>query len=178
MTMAGVPLSAILGQMVLGLVNGSFYALLSLGLAVIFGLMGIVNFAHGAFYMLGAFAAYVGLQYFGINYWMALLLSPLAVGLLGVIVERLFLLWISGGEVSLAALAFHYCHESLAAAAIGGMEAVARSEHFSGCIAARPSNRERLMNTDVAQFIAVMKTWREAFLKSAKLPIVGATEAQ
>ncbi len=75
----------------LGLVNGSFYAILSLGLAVIFGLLGIVNFAHGAFYMLGAFAAYIGLQFLGINYWCALLLAPLAVGILGIIIERLFL---------------------------------------------------------------------------------------
>jgi branched-chain amino acid transport system permease protein len=87
----GVPLPAILGQLMLGLVNGSFYALLSLGLAVIFGLLGVVNFAHGAFYMLGAFAAYVGLQIFGVNYWWALLLAPLTVGLLGIIIERLFL---------------------------------------------------------------------------------------
>jgi branched-chain amino acid transport system permease protein len=87
----GVPLPAILGQLMLGLVNGSFYALLSLGLAVIFGLLGVVNFAHGAFYMLGAFAAYVGLQFLGVNYWFALLLAPLAVGLLGVVIERLFL---------------------------------------------------------------------------------------
>ena len=89
--MFGVPLPAILGQLMLGLVNGSFYALLSLGLAVIFGLLGIVNFAHGAFYMLGAFAAYIGLQAFGVNYWFALLLAPLIVALLGVIIERLFL---------------------------------------------------------------------------------------
>src|SRR5260221_4231951 len=75
----------------LGLVNGSFYALLSLGLAVIFGLLGVVNFAHGAFYMLGAFAAYVGLEFLGVNYWWALLLAPLTVGLLGIIIERLFL---------------------------------------------------------------------------------------
>ncbi len=87
----GVPLPAILGQLMLGLVNGSFYALLSLGLAVIFGLLGVVNFAHGAFYMLGAFAAYLGLQFLGVNYWWALLLAPLAVGLLGVAIERLFL---------------------------------------------------------------------------------------
>ena len=87
----GVPLPAILGQLLLGLVNGSFYALLSLGLAVIFGLLGVVNFAHGAFYMLGAFAAYVGLQFLGVNYWCALLLAPLAVGLLGIVIERLFL---------------------------------------------------------------------------------------
>ena len=75
----------------LGLVNGSFYALLSLGLAVIFGLLGVVNFAHGAFYMLGAFAAYIALQFLGVNYWFALLLAPLAVGLLGIVIERLFL---------------------------------------------------------------------------------------
>src|ERR1700684_2336312 len=75
----------------LGLVNGSFYALLSLGLAVIFGLLGVVNFAHGAFYMLGAFAAYIGLQAFGINYWFALLLAPLAVAVLGIVIERLLL---------------------------------------------------------------------------------------
>ena len=91
MTVFGMPLPVILGQLTLGLVNGSFYALLSLGLAVIFGLLGIVNFAHGAFYMLGAFAAYIGLQYFGVNYWFALVLSPLAVALLGMLIERLFL---------------------------------------------------------------------------------------
>jgi branched-chain amino acid transport system permease protein len=91
MTVFGVPLPAILGQLTLGLVNGSFYALLSLGLAVIFGLLGIVNFAHGAFYMLGAFAAYIGMQAFGVNYWFALILAPLAVAVLGIIIERLFL---------------------------------------------------------------------------------------
>jgi branched-chain amino acid transport system permease protein len=90
-TVFGVPLPAVLGQLMLGLVNGSFYALLSLGLAVIFGLLGVVNFAHGALYMLGAFAAYVGLQFFGVNYWCALVLAPLAVGLFGVLIERLFL---------------------------------------------------------------------------------------
>ena len=87
----GIPVAVIPGQLMLGLVNGSFYALLSLGLAVIFGLMGIVNFAHGAFYTLGAFAALLGLQWFGVNYWAALVLAPLAVGLLGIVVERLFL---------------------------------------------------------------------------------------
>lgn len=87
----GVPAAVILGQLMLGLVNGAFYALLSLGLAVIFGLMGVVNFAHGAFYTLGAFAALMGLQWFGIDYWTALLLGPLAVGLLGVAIERLLL---------------------------------------------------------------------------------------
>jgi branched-chain amino acid transport system permease protein len=95
-TVFGLPLPAILGQLMLGLVNGSFYALLSLGLAVIFGLLGVVNFAHGAFYMLGAFAAYVGLQFLGVSYWWALLLAPLAVGLLGVLIERLFLRHLHG----------------------------------------------------------------------------------
>ncbi|HEY3784071.1 MAG TPA: branched-chain amino acid ABC transporter permease [Steroidobacteraceae bacterium] len=87
----GVPVAVILGQLMLGLVNGSFYALLSLGLAVIFGLMGVVNFAHGAFYALGAFAALLGLQWLGINYWAALVLAPLAVGVVGVVCERLLL---------------------------------------------------------------------------------------
>ncbi|MGA2187934.1 MAG: branched-chain amino acid ABC transporter permease [Steroidobacteraceae bacterium] len=87
----GFPVAVILGQLTLGLVNGAFYAMLSLGLAVIFGLMGVVNFAHGAFYALGAFAALLGLQWFGINYWAALVLAPLAVGLLGVASERLLL---------------------------------------------------------------------------------------
>jgi branched-chain amino acid transport system permease protein len=87
----GIPVAVILGQLTLGLVNGSFYALLSLGLAVIFGLMGVVNFAHGAFYTLGAFAALLGMQRLGINYWWALLLAPLAVGVLGMVVERLLL---------------------------------------------------------------------------------------
>src|SRR6476620_8331977 len=87
----GIPVPVILGQLLLGLVNGSFYAMLSLGLAVIFGLLGVVNFAHGAFYMLGAYAAWIALDRFGINYWMALVLSPLVVGTLGIILERLFL---------------------------------------------------------------------------------------
>jgi branched-chain amino acid transport system permease protein len=84
----GVPVAVILGQLMLGLVNGSFYALLSLGLAVIFGLMGVVNFAHGAFYALGAFAALLGLQWFGLDYWAALVLAPLAVGALGALIQR------------------------------------------------------------------------------------------
>jgi len=75
----------------LGLLNGGFYALLSLGLAVIFGLLGVVNFAHGAFYMLGAYATWMLFDFLGLNYWAALVLSPLLVGLLGVILERLFL---------------------------------------------------------------------------------------
>ncbi len=92
----GIPVAVILGQLTLGLVNGSFYALLSLGLAVIFGLMGVVNFAHGAFYTLGAFAALLGLQWFGVNYWLALWLAPLLVGLLGILVERVFLRRLDG----------------------------------------------------------------------------------
>jgi branched-chain amino acid transport system permease protein len=87
----GYPVPVILGQLMLGLVNGSFYAMLSLGLAVIFGLLGVVNFAHGAFYMLGAFAALLGLQELGINYWFALLLSPLVVGAFGIVLERTLL---------------------------------------------------------------------------------------
>ena len=90
-TIFGFPVVVILGQLMLGLVNGSFYAMLSLGLAVIFGLMRVVNFAHGAFYALGAFAAVVGLNSLGINYWAALVLAPLAVGFVGVVVERLLL---------------------------------------------------------------------------------------
>jgi branched-chain amino acid transport system permease protein len=87
----GYPIPVILGQLMLGLVNGSFYAMLSLGLAVIFGLLGVVNFAHGAFYMLGAFAALIGLETFGINYWLALVLSPIVVGAFGIVLERLLL---------------------------------------------------------------------------------------
>ena len=82
---------ALFGQLLLGLINGAFYALLSLGLAVIFGMLNIVNFAHGALYMLGAFAAWIMLDKFGISYWAALFLAPLAVGALGVVIERLFL---------------------------------------------------------------------------------------
>ena len=91
MEIFGIPHQAFLGQLLLGLVNGAFYAMLSLGLAVIFGLLGIVNFAHGALYMLGAFAAWIMLDKLGINYWFALVLAPLTVGLLGVVIERLFL---------------------------------------------------------------------------------------
>jgi branched-chain amino acid transport system permease protein len=90
-TILGMPLVVILGQLMLGLVNGSFYALLSLGVAVIFGLMGVVNFAHGAFYMLGAFGAALGLQWLGIGYWPALIVSPLIVAAIGIVVERLLL---------------------------------------------------------------------------------------
>ena len=91
MDIFGIPLQAFMGQLMLGLVNGAFYAMLSLGLAVIFGLLGIVNFAHGALYMLGAFVAWILLDQFGINYWAALILAPLVVGILGVVIERLFL---------------------------------------------------------------------------------------
>jgi branched-chain amino acid transport system permease protein len=91
MEIFGIPLQAFLGQLLLGLVNGAFYAMLSLGLAVIFGLLSVVNFAHGALYMLGAFAAWIMLDKFGINYWFALLLAPLVVGAFGVVIERLFL---------------------------------------------------------------------------------------
>ena len=87
----GVPLPALLGQLLLGLVNGSFYAMLSLGLAVIFGLLGVVNFSHGALYMAGAFVAWMGLNYLGVSYWVMLLVAPLVVGLLGVIIERTML---------------------------------------------------------------------------------------
>ncbi len=91
MEIFGIPHQAFLGQLLLGLVNGAFYAMLSLGLAVIFGLLGIVNFAHGALYMLGAFAAWILLDKFGLNYWYALVLAPLIVGTFGVVIERLLL---------------------------------------------------------------------------------------
>ncbi|NYT23100.1 branched-chain amino acid ABC transporter permease [Alcaligenaceae bacterium] len=84
----GIPIQALLGQVLLGLVNGSFYAVLSLGLAVIFGLLNIINFAHGALYMLGAFFAWMGLSYFGLNYWVMLIVAPLLVGAFGIILEK------------------------------------------------------------------------------------------
>ena len=84
------------GQLLIGLINGSFYALLSLGLAVIFGMLTIVNFAHGAFYMMGAFAAYFLLVGAGLDYWWALLLSPVIIGAVGAVVERLFLKRLAG----------------------------------------------------------------------------------
>ena len=90
----GIPLPALLGQLLLGLVNGSFYAMLSLGLAVIFGMLNIINFAHGALYMMGAFLAWMGLEYLGLNYWVMLLVAPLIVGLLGILIERLLLQWL------------------------------------------------------------------------------------
>jgi len=82
---------ALFGQLLVGLINGSFFALLSLGLAIIFGLLNVVNFAHGALYMMGAFAAWMLSSYLGIGYWWALLLAPLAVGIVGVVVERTML---------------------------------------------------------------------------------------
>ena len=91
MEIFGVPLQAMYGQLLLGLVNGSFYAMLSLGLAVIFGLLNIINFTHGAVYMLGAYAAYIGMSAFGIGYWPALILAPLAVGIFGMVIERTML---------------------------------------------------------------------------------------
>jgi branched-chain amino acid transport system permease protein len=87
----GVPITALLGQLMLGLVNGSFYAILSLGLAVIFGMLNIVNFAHGALYMVGAFFAWMLLNYAGVNYWFALLLAPIGVGAIGALIEMTML---------------------------------------------------------------------------------------
>ncbi|SFP98027.1 branched-chain amino acid ABC transporter permease [Pseudomonas borbori] len=94
----GIPLSVLFGQLLLGLINGAFYALLSLGLAIIFGLLRIINFAHGAQYMLGAFAAVLGLNYLGVNYWVALVLAPLLVGALGMLIERGLLRRIAGED--------------------------------------------------------------------------------
>src|ERR1700712_1394596 len=91
MTILGVPTQALFGQLLLGLINGSFYALLSLGLAIIFGLLNIINFAHGAQYMMGAFVAWMLLNYAGLGYWWALILAPLVVGVFGVILERLLI---------------------------------------------------------------------------------------
>jgi branched-chain amino acid transport system permease protein len=90
----GIPSQALFGQLLLGLINGSFYALLSLGLAVIFGMLNIINFTHGAQYMLGAFTAFFLLQYAGLNYWWALLVAPILVGITGIVIERLFLQWL------------------------------------------------------------------------------------
>jgi branched-chain amino acid transport system permease protein len=90
----GIPSQALFGQLLIGLINGSFYALLSLGLAVIFGMLNIINFSHGAQYMMGAFAAYLILLYTGLGYWPALIIAPVLVGITGIIVERLFLQWL------------------------------------------------------------------------------------
>ena len=88
MEIFGIPSQALFGQLLIGLINGSFYALLSLGLAVIFGLLNIINFSHGAQYMMGAFVAYLSLQWFGLNYWLALVISPVVVGAIGMVIER------------------------------------------------------------------------------------------
>ncbi|MDP2412119.1 MAG: branched-chain amino acid ABC transporter permease [Pseudolabrys sp.] len=96
MDIFGVPIQAFLGQIMLGLVNGAFYAVLSLGLAIIFGLLRIVNFAHGAFFMAGAFVAYMAGSYFGVGYWPALFVAPVVVGIAGALFERLFLRRIYG----------------------------------------------------------------------------------
>src|SRR6202034_3013377 len=89
-------MQALYAQLLVGLINGSFYALLSLGLAVIFGMLNIINFAHGALYMMGAFCAYFLLNLFNIGYWPALILAPIAVGIFGMILERTMLQWLSG----------------------------------------------------------------------------------
>ena len=90
----GIPSQALFGQLLLGLINGSFYALLSLELAVIFGMLNIINFTHGAQYMLGAFAAFFLLQYAGLGYWAALIIAPIVVGFTGIVIERAFLQWL------------------------------------------------------------------------------------
>ena len=94
MEIFGVSMPAMLSQLLLGLVNGSFYAILSLGLAVIFGLLNVINFAHGALFMLGALITWMAMNYFEVNYWVMLIASPLVVGVVGVVIERLFLRWI------------------------------------------------------------------------------------
>ncbi len=93
-TVFGFPVQALLSQLLLGLVNGSFYAILSLGLAVIFGLLNVINFAHGALFMVGAVFSWMAMSYLGIGYWAMLAVAPLVVGLLGALIERLFLRWI------------------------------------------------------------------------------------
>ncbi len=94
MEIFGLPIQALMSQLLLGLVNGSFYAMLSLGLAVIFGLLNVINFAHGTLYMLGAFLAWTGLNYLGIGYWWMLVLAPVVVGLFGVLIEKTMLRWL------------------------------------------------------------------------------------
>jgi len=92
----GINTQALMAQLLVGLINGSFYALLSLGLAVIFGMLNIINFAHGALYMMGAFVAYFLLSLGGLNYWYALVLAPIIVGIFGMILERTMLQWLAG----------------------------------------------------------------------------------
>jgi branched-chain amino acid transport system permease protein len=94
MEIFGIPLAAMMSQLLLGLVNGSFYAILSLGLAIIFGLLNVINFAHGALFMLGAMLAWMGFAYFGVPYWAMLVLAPLIVGLFGIVIERTMLRWL------------------------------------------------------------------------------------
>lgn len=94
MEIFGVPLQALMSQLLLGLVNGSFYAMLSLGLAVIFGLLNVINFSHGALYMMGAFIAFIGVSTYELNYWMMLVLAPLLVGAFGIAVEKTMLRWL------------------------------------------------------------------------------------
>jgi len=94
MELFGIPMAALMGQLLLGLVNGSFYAMLSLGLAVIFGLLNVINFAHGALYMMGAFLAWMGLNYFGINYWVMLVAAPVLVAIFGIVIEKTMLRWL------------------------------------------------------------------------------------
>jgi len=89
-------IQALSAQLLVGLINGSFYALLSLGLAVIFGMLNVINFAHGALYMMGAFCAYFLLNLFGIGYWPALIIAPIVVGLFGILMERSLLQWLTG----------------------------------------------------------------------------------
>ncbi|AXA93233.1 branched-chain amino acid ABC transporter permease [Massilia sp. YMA4] len=94
MELFGYPLPVVMSQLTLGLVNGSFYAMLSLGLAVIFGLLNVINFSHGAMYMMGAFVAWMGMTYLGLSYWMMLLAAPLVVGALGIVIEKTMLRWL------------------------------------------------------------------------------------
>lgn len=94
MELFGLPIQALMSQLLLGLVNGSFYAMLSLGLAVIFGLLNVINFAHGTLYMLGAFLAWMGMNYLGVGYWPMLVLAPAIVGLFGVLIEKTMLRWL------------------------------------------------------------------------------------
>ena len=94
MEIFGIPLPAILSQLLLGLVNGSFYAILSLGLAVIFGLLNVINFAHGAMFMMGAMVTWMGFTYFELSYWNMLWLAPLVVGLFGILIEKTMLQWL------------------------------------------------------------------------------------
>jgi branched-chain amino acid transport system permease protein len=93
-TIFGIPTQALFSQLLIGLINGAFYALLSLGLSVIFGLLNIINFAHGALYMMGAFVAYFLLQSAGLGYWWALLVAPIVVGVVGILIERSMLRWL------------------------------------------------------------------------------------